>query len=63
MDPSGIRLGMPALTTRGCVERDMHTVAELVDEALANRTDDAKLSVLKEKVREFSLQFPVPGIE
>lgn len=63
LDPSGIRLGTPALTTRGCKESDMQTIADLMDETLINRTDDAKLPAIKEKVKEFSLRFPVPGIE
>ena len=63
MDPSGIRLGTPALTTRGAGEDDMVTVANLLDEAVINRTDEKKLEEIKEKVKEFSLKFPVPGIE
>jgi glycine hydroxymethyltransferase len=63
MDPSGIRLGTPALTTRGCMEVDMETVAELMDAALMSRTDENKLSKIHGQVKEFSLKFPVPGIE
>ncbi len=63
LDPSGIRLGTPALTTRGCKEADIQTVADLIDETLQNRSDENQLSKIKEKVREFSLKFPVPGIE
>src|SRR6185295_17262847 len=63
LDPSGIRLGTPALTTRGCKEADIQVVADLLDETLMNRTDESKLSSIKEKVREFSLKFPVPGID
>jgi glycine hydroxymethyltransferase len=63
MDPSGIRLGTPALTTRGCKESDMKTVADLMDEALMHRDDEAELGTIRKKVREFSLKFPVPGIE
>jgi glycine hydroxymethyltransferase len=63
MDPSGIRLGTPALTTRGAKETDMETVAELLDSALMNRADETKLRGIGEKVKEFSLKFPVPGIE
>lgn len=63
LDPSGIRLGTPALTTRGCGERDMQTVADLMDQALANRADEAKLAAIKNKVRDFSLKFPVPAID
>jgi len=63
LDPSGIRLGTPALTTRGCREADMQTVAGLMDAALAARTDEAQLAAIKEKVKQFALKFPVPGID
>lgn len=63
LDPSGIRLGTPALTTRGCKEADMQTVADLMDQALMDRADEDKLAEIKEKVKEFALRFPVPGIE
>jgi glycine hydroxymethyltransferase len=63
LDPSGIRLGTPALTTRGCKEAEMENVAELIDEALKVRADESEQAKVKEKVREFSLRFPVPGIE
>ena len=63
LDPSGIRLGTPALSTRGCRETDMQVVADLIDETLMHRADEGKLLQVKEKVREFSLKFPVPGIE
>jgi len=69
LDPSGIRLGTPALTTRGAREKDMQTVADLIDEALAPsatpevRADEARLAAVREKVKVFALKFPVPGIE
>jgi glycine hydroxymethyltransferase len=63
MDPSGIRLGTPALTTRGAKEKDMETVAELLDSALTHRAEENKLADIQQKVKEFSLNFPVPGIE
>ena len=63
MDPSGIRLGTPALTTRGAREQDMATVADLMDRALACRTDEKALADIKQEVKKFSLRFPVPGIE
>lgn len=63
LDPSGIRLGTPALTTRGCKERDMQTVADLMDEALVNRVDESRLAAVRGKVKEFSLRFPVPAID
>ncbi len=63
LDPSGIRLGTPALTTRGAKESDMQTVAELIDLTLQHRTDENKAAELANKVKEFSVKFPVPGIE
>lgn len=63
LDPSGIRLGTPALTTRGCGARDMQTVADLMDEVLAARADEAELSAVKTKVKDFALRFPVPAID
>ncbi len=63
LDPSGIRLGTPALTTRGAKEADMQTVANLIDETLAARADAAALAAIKEKVKTFSLRFPVPAID
>ncbi len=63
LDPSGIRLGTPALTTRGAGENDMRTVADLIDEALTKRADEAALAGVREDVKKFSLRFPVPGIE
>jgi glycine hydroxymethyltransferase len=62
LDPSGIRLGTPALTTRGMKEPEMAMVAELIDLALASRANPKELSGLKERVKEFALQFPVPGL-
>ena len=63
LDPSGIRLGTPALTTRGMVENDMETVAELIDAAIKNRLSEEKLKTLTFKVKDFAFKFPVSGIE
>ena len=63
MDPSGIRLGTPALTTRGLKESHMKTVVALIDETLINKDDEKKLKEIKKKVKTFSLKFPVPGIK
>ncbi len=62
MDPSGVRLGTPAITTRGMKEADMVRVAEWMMEAWKNHDNDGKLSDMKETVREFCQKFPVPGI-
>jgi glycine hydroxymethyltransferase len=63
LDPSGIRLGTPALTTRGATETDMQTIADLLDQALIARADEAKLAAIRSEVKQFALKFPVPGIE
>ncbi|MBI2888793.1 MAG: serine hydroxymethyltransferase [Candidatus Liptonbacteria bacterium] len=63
VDPSGVRLGTPAVTTRGLAEADMETVAGLIDEALQNRGSDEKLVEIKSRVAEFARKFPVPGID
>lgn len=59
--PSGIRLGTPALTTRGLKENDMEQIAEWMKQAIDVRNDDAKLNTLNKKVKEFALKFPLPS--
>jgi glycine hydroxymethyltransferase len=59
--PSGIRLGTPALTTRGLKEKDMPTLAEWMKQAIEYREDEAKLKLLREEVKTFSLKFPLPS--
>ena len=51
--PSGIRLGTPAITTRGCQPDDMAQIAEWIKQAIDAREDEEKLEVLREEVREF----------
>ena len=60
MDPSGIRFGTPAITTRGFTERESARVAELMFDALAVRADATKLAAIREDVRALCQQFPVP---
>jgi glycine hydroxymethyltransferase len=57
---SGIRLGTPALTTRGLKESDMATVAGFIDRALIGREDAAALIKLRSEVAEFAGKFPMP---
>lgn len=59
--PSGIRLGTPAITTRGLVEADMEQIAEWMKQAIDAREDEAKLKKLREEVRTFALKFPLPS--
>jgi len=57
---SGIRLGTPALTTRGLKEADMATVADFIDRALAAKDDAASLENLRAEVADFAARFPMP---
>lgn len=59
--PSGIRLGTPAMTTRGLKEKDMEKVAEWMKQAIENRDDETKLNKLREEVKAFSVKFPLPS--
>ena len=60
MDPSGIRLGTPAITTRGMKENEMKIIAGWIDEAITNWQDDAKLKKIREEVKEMTKKFPLP---
>jgi len=55
---SGIRLGTPALTTRGMKEVDMVTVADFIDQVLTNLTHEEQVKAIGEQVKEFSRSFP-----
>jgi glycine hydroxymethyltransferase len=57
---SGIRLGTPALTTRGLKEKDMDKVGSFIDRALMSKDDAATLAKLREEVKEFATGFPMP---
>ncbi len=59
-DPSGIRLGTPALTTRGMTEEDMKQVATWIDEAIKNRKDEKHLKNLHSTITKFAKDFPLP---
>ncbi len=57
---SGIRLGTPALTTRGLKEADLTTVADFIDQAILAKSDEGALANLRNKVAEFAGKFPMP---
>ncbi|HEX9594655.1 MAG TPA: serine hydroxymethyltransferase [Candidatus Saccharimonadales bacterium] len=59
--PSGIRLGTPAMTTRGLNEDDMERVAEWMKQALEGRQNEPLLADLKRQVVDFSQDFPLPS--
>ncbi len=58
-EASGLRLGTPALTTRGLKEDDMEIVAELIDKAITNRSDEKKLEEVKQGVKELTQKYPL----
>lgn len=62
MDPSGIRLGTPAITTRGMKEPEMEMIADWLDRVISNIDDTALHAKIKEEVKTMCLKFPVPGI-
>ena len=59
--PSGIRLGTPAITTRGLKEDDMVKIAKWMKQAIDAREDDAKLAAIHDEVIAFARQFPLPS--
>lgn len=59
--PSGIRLGTPALTTRGMKETHMAQVAQWIDEAISNRDNETKLKQQRKRIQEFAANFPLPS--
>lgn len=56
---SGIRIGTPAVTTRGMKEAEMLKIAELIDRVLTNTEDDNVINRVKKEVNELSLNFPL----
>jgi len=60
-DPSGVRIGSAAVTTRGMKEEDMFQISEYIYEALHDSSED-NLKKIKDEVRDFSKKFNIPGI-
>ena len=61
-DPSGLRLGTPAVTSRGMKEGEMRLIAKLMNEVAENVDDEDALERVYGKVQELTSSFPCPGI-
>jgi glycine hydroxymethyltransferase len=59
MKASGIRLGTPAMTTRGMKEPEMRQIATWIEKALARRNDDEALERIRGEVAELANHFPL----
>jgi glycine hydroxymethyltransferase len=60
MDPSGIRFGTPAMTTRGMKEREATALAKLMIATMRHKDDAAKKAAIRNEVEEMAIAFPVP---
>jgi glycine hydroxymethyltransferase len=61
-DPSGVRIGTPAVTSRGMQEPDMQRIAAWIDQVVSDVKSEDLHAKLREEVREFCRGFPCPGI-
>ena len=59
--PSGLRLGTPAITTRGLKEKDMQKIADWMKRSIESRNSLEDLEKIREEVVEFSKKFPLPS--
>ena len=60
MDPSGVRIGVPAITTRGMKEKEVKLIAGWINKAIENREDKKVLKELKKEVIKLCKKFPLP---
>jgi glycine hydroxymethyltransferase len=56
---SGIRIGTPAITTRGMKQKEAFEIVALIDEVINHVNDDAKLRMIKEQVLKLCKKFPI----
>jgi glycine hydroxymethyltransferase len=61
MDPSGVRIGAPALTTRGMGVDEFRTIGGWIASALKSHDDEAKLDKIRNEVKQMTSHFPVPA--
>ncbi|TKB25382.1 serine hydroxymethyltransferase [Desulfopila sp. IMCC35006] len=62
-DPSGIRIGTPAVTSRGFKEKEMVQVSALIERIIANPEDETLLTNTAQEVKDLCSHFPAPGLE
>ena len=60
MDPSGLRIGTPALTTRGMKEGEMAAIADMISEVLVDVKNVETAHKVRQRVRELTAKFPLP---
>jgi glycine hydroxymethyltransferase len=63
MKPSGVRLGTPAITSRGMMEEEVKKICQWVSDVVDNHEDEKFLLNLRKEVAEFCKEFPVPGTD
>lgn len=62
-DPSGIRIGTPAVTSRGMKEDAMKKIAFWINKVVENIDNEKEIKKIKDEVKEFCLQFKMPGVD
>lgn len=60
LNPSGLRIGTPAVTTRGMKEEEMRLIADYIDKILKNKDDEDVLAEIKNEVKKMGEKFPLP---
>ena len=60
MDPSGVRIGVPAITTRGMKEKEVKQIVKWINEAIENRNNKSVLRKLHKEVIKLCKKFPLP---
>jgi glycine hydroxymethyltransferase len=62
MDPSGLRIGTPSVTSRGMKEKEMVAIAAWIDRVIDTADDERALATIRAEITEFCKAFPAPGI-
>ncbi len=63
MKPSGVRLGTPAMTSRGMKEQDMVKIADFINQAIEQRARPTELEKIRKAVEQFAGSFPLRGVD